>query len=572
LLVAVTVWCIAAIMAYQNGAQLVALGAKLFVPGSQWWLLVAWLLLKVVHEFGHAIANNKVGAKSNGAGIGFMFFAPSPYVDVTGLWSVPNRWSRVLVSAAGMLFEITLAAVAVIFACVVENASLKYLCFSIASLGTFTTIAFNGNPLMRYDGYYILVDVLDRPNLWQDASQSVKAYFSTWIFKGRGEQFWSIPLLVYGVSCWISRVLLMSAMGWGMWLTWDGAGLLVVAFFAGLWLIVPQIKRLKTGTKSAGMPLIHSLLAPICPIKALRCVGCIGLFSLCGLLPSPLQIYWPTIVEYVDPSDVRTNVAGFVLEVLVHDGQGVREGDEIVRLSNPDLELECQNAQSQLQASREKCIAMRAQHKHSELQAEEAVQDALIIKAECLTAKVNALHVKAPRDGVLIARMSRNLPGSFVPEGQPIGMVVNTSKIEVNASIPQYAWETVAHNVDAPVSIHMLNGEKWSGKIRKTLPRTTDILDSPSLGGLYGGPIAVVQSKDPNGESQLKSYAPRLQTRIDLNESIPNRKWITFETSNRRPPPGALCSVKLQLENENIWQTAYRWTKASFQKHFQEKI
>lgn len=570
LVAAAAVWFIAGIVAYQNSDQLVVLGAKLFVPGSQWWLLVAWLLLKAVHEAGHAIANTKVGAKSNGAGIGVMFFAPSPYVDVTGLWSVPNRWSRILVSAAGMLFEITLAAAATICACTIENSSIKYLCFSIATLGTFTTVAFNGNPLMRYDGYYILVDLIHRPNLWQDASQSMKAYFSAWIMKGNATHFWSIPLLIYGVCCWISRLLMVSAMGWGIWQTWDGAGLVVIGFFACLWLIVPQINRLKTVGNTVAKPSWRGLLAPLCPKKAVRCCGIACVVSLCGFLPSPLQIYWPAIVEYVDPSDVRTNVVGFVDEVFVHDGQGVQEGDEILRLSNPALELECQSALSQLKASQGKCVALRAQHKNSELQAEEALLESLHVKAESLTTKVKALHVKATRDGVLIARMSRNLPGTFIPEGQSIGMVVNPSKIEVHASIPQYAWETVAHHVDAPVAIYMLNGDNWAGKILNTLPRTSDVLDSPSLGGLYGGPIAVVQSKSETGETQLKSYSPRLQTRIELSESLPTRKWISNDVFHRRPPPGEHCSVKLQLENENIWQTAYRWTTAGFQSHFHE--
>lgn len=570
LMVAASVWLVACIVAYQNRDQLIALGAKLFVPGGQWWLLVAWLLLKAVHEAGHAIANTKVGARSNGAGIGFMFFAPSPYVDVTGLWGVHNRWSRILVSAAGMLFEITLAAAAILCACNIENSSMKYLCFSIATLGTFTTIAFNGNPLMRYDGYYILVDLIDRPNLWQDASQSMKAYFSTWIFKGQEVPFWSIPLLVYGLCCWISRLLLLSAMGWGMWMTWDGAGLLVIFFFACLWLIVPQVNRIKNGGQNAGRPSWRSLLAPICPKKAMRCFGFACVFSLCGFLPSPLQIYWPAIVEYVDPSDVRTQVAGFVAEVFVHDGQGVQEGDEILRLGNPDLELECQNAISQWKASQGKCVALRAQHKNSELQAEEALQESLKVKVDSLTAKVDALRVKATRDGILIARMSRNLPGSFLPEGQSIGMVVDPSKIEVHASIPQYAWDRVAHNVDAPVSVNMLNGDRWAGKISKTLPRTSDVLDSPSLGGIYGGPIGVIQSKAAKGESQLKSYAPRLQTRIELNEALSNHTWLSGKGSHRRPPPGAHCSVKLQLENESVWQTAYRWTLAGCEKHFHE--
>ncbi len=566
---AIIVWIVALVMSFQNSEMLVDLGRKLFVPGSQWWLLVAWLVLKVVHEAGHAIANNKVGARSNGAGIGFMFFAPSPFVDVTSLWSVPKRRSRVLVSAAGMLFEITLSAVAVICACTIENPSVQFLCFSIATLGTFTTLAFNGNPLMRYDGYYIVIDLIDRPNLWQDASQGMKAYFSTWLFKDNTSQSLSPSLLVYGVCCWISRMLLLVTMGWGMWMTWDGVGLAVVGFFATLWFVLPKVKKLST-SKIAPWASIRTLCSAICPQKAIRLAAVLIVLGLGCFLPSPLQIYWPAIIEYVEPSDLRTIAPGFVVEVLVHDGQGVQAGDEILRLSNPDLELECQTAKSLLQASDEKCVTLRAQHKHSELQAEEALRESLLVKANSLIAKVNSLRLRAPRDGVLIARMSRNLTGSFIPEGQSIGMIVTPSKIEVNASIPQYAWETVAHHVEAPVSITMHNGDRWTGKILKTLPRSSETLDSPTLGGLYGGPIAVTQSKDANGESQLKTVTPRLHTRIELKEPVRGQKLISVSNDPMLPPPGAMCSVKLELENEVVWQTGFRWIKAGLQTQFGE--
>lgn len=569
LALAAITWFIAIVLAYQNSDEMMALGRKLFVPGSQWWLLVAWLILKAVHEAGHAIANTSVGSRSNGAGIGFMFFAPSPFVDVTGLWSIPKRWSRVLVGAAGMLFEITLAALAVICVCTIDNSTIKFLCFTIASLGTFTTLAFNGNPLMRYDGYYILIDLIDRPNLFQDASQSMKAYFLSLIQKSQNANCTSISLVIYGVSCWISRMLLLITMGWGMWMTWDGIGLVVVAFFLCLWFVVPQIKRMLLVTKTVP-PSLRTLFSSICPRKAIRCFGILGMLSLCSFLPSPLQIYWPAIVEYVEPSDVRTVAPGFVVQVSVHDGQGVQAGDEILTLSNPDLELECKAAQALLRSSEEKCVALRAQHKHTELQTEEALRESLLIKANSLIAKVASLHVKAPRDGALIARMSRNLAGSFIAEGQSIGMVVNPSKIEVNASIPQYAWETVAHNVDAPVSITMANGDHWSGKVLKTLPRTSNTLDSPSLGGIYGGPITVVQSIAPSGEPQLKSDTPRLHTRIELTAPTRKTSLISFTKLNVPPPPGAHCCVKLEMESEAVWQTGYRWIKAGFQMQFKK--
>jgi len=568
MVIAAILWLVAGLMAFQNREELALLGRKLFVPGSQWWLLIAWFVLKAVHEAGHAIANTSVGAKSNGAGIGMMFFAPSPFVDVTSLWTVPNRWSRMLVSAAGMLFEITLAALAVICACTIESSSIKFLCFTIASLGTFTTIAFNGNPLMRYDGYYILVDWIDRPNLWQDASHSMKAYFSTWFSKVHSSHSWSTTLLIYGICCWVSRILMLITMGWGIWLTWDGVGLAVVAFFAVLWFLVPQISRFKVASDSLRSLSLRDLLTWVSPFKAARCLGVVSMVTLSAFLPSPIQIYWPAIVEYVDPSEVRTSVAGFVAEVLVHDGQGVQAGDEILRLKNPDLELECLAAQSQLKASEEKCVVLRAQRKHSELQAEEALKESFSVTANILLAKVSALHLKSPRDGVLIARMSRNLLGSFVPEGQSIGMVVDPTEIEINASIPQYAWETVAHQVDSPVSIAMSNGDHWTGKIRKTLPRTSDVLESPSLAGLYGGPITVVQSTSPNGEPQLKTESPRLQTRIELNKSAPKSSLLSMAKFHAPPPPGAHCSIKLEMHTEAIWETGYRWIKAGLQTQF----
>lgn len=214
-------------------------------------------------------------------------------------------------------------------------------------------------------------------------------------------------------------------------------------------------------------------------------------------------------------------------------------------------------------------MALRAQHKHSELQAEEALRESLVVKANSLMSKVNSLRLRAPSDGVLISRMTQNLAGSFISEGQSIGMVVDPSKIEINASIPQYAWEAVAHNVDAPVSVSMYNGERWKGMILKTLPRTSDTLASPSLAGIYGGPITVVRNNAPNGESVLKTDKPRLHTRIELTEPAPSSNRFFIASHNVPPPPGALCSVKLEFQNEAVWQTGFRWIQAGFQTQFQ---
>jgi len=558
LLIAVATWGIAIMMVVQNNQDLMSVGQKLFVPGSQWWWLLAWTLLKAVHEAGHAIACTRAGAKSNGLGIGFIFFAPMPYVDVTNLWQVENKWKRAMVSAAGMLFELTFAALAVILACCTDNTGIRYLCFSIATLGTFTTLAFNGNPLMRYDGYYIFVDLVGRPNLWQDATKAMKLFFASWIYKDTGNRYWSVLMLAYGFASWVSRMLLLITMAWGMWMTWDGLGLVVVSFFVCLWFILPPIMRIRAASKQAKPWSWKNTFTSLCPYKLARGSAIVGVLGICTLLPSPVQISWPAIVDYVEPSDVRIIAPGFVSEVLVLDGQGVRKGDEVLRLTNPALEQEYLTAQSVLNASEEKCSTLRAQRKHSELQAEESICESLLIKSNILKAQVESLVIRAPRSGVLLARMSHNLPGSFIPEGQPIGIIVDPAQVEVKASVPQDAWELVAHSIRSPVAIHMFHGQRLSGKVIETLPRTSDTLDSPCLGGLYGGPITVVLSKDAKGEEQLKTDTPRLQTRIELDRS----------SITAMPPPGSLCSVKLSSQSEAIWQTGYRWIKAAMHVQF----
>lgn len=560
LLLAACLWAVAVSMMLQNNEAIWNLGQKLFVPGSQWWWLTAWLILKAIHEAGHAIACARTGAPTKGAGLGFIFFTPMPYVDVSNLWQVENKWSRALVSAAGMLFEITFAAIAMIIACSVENSTIRFLCFAIATLGTFTTLAFNGNPLMRFDGYYILVDMIGRPNLWQDASKALKAHFGTWIFKNQNKTSCSFLILAYGFASLCSRILVLLTMGWGIWMTWNGIGLLIIAFFVCLWFVIPWARRTQMSSR---MPFAKgpTLLQAVCPKKVVRNLGLVTLLALCSFLPSPFQIYWPAVVDYTDPRDVRTIAPGFVESVLVHDGQGVNEGDEIIILRNPTLELEFEAAKSLVKSSEEKCNALRAQKKHSELQAEETNHASLTIKYQLLETKMNSLVLRAPRNGVLLARNSHNLPGSYLTEGHAIGVIVDPSQLEVKASVPQYAWSIVTNHVNSAVTVFLLHNQVLKGTIAETLPRTSEVLDSPCLGGIHGGPIPVVVRKDAKGEDQIIAQTPRLQTRVMLNR----------DSAYVAPPPGSLCCIKLTNYNEAIWQTGYRWIQSAIHVQFNKQ-
>ncbi len=563
---AIAIWCIAAIMLAHHGNEFADIGRKLFVPGHQWWFLVAWFLLKGVHETGHAVACARIGCKPSGAGIGFMFFAPSPYVDVTQVWSVGNRWHRILVSSAGMLFEITFSAMALILASMTQNASIQYLCVSIAGLGTLTTLAFNGNPLMRFDGYYIVIDAINRPNLWQDGSKSVSNFVQRGLLTSVVDAPVSLPLLLYGLACLGSRTLMMLTMAWGVWVAWDGIGLLIIGFFLGLWFVVPAIVRhyrnQENQTRLATKP--SHWTKSLSPRKLARCSGLllVGLFI--GFLPSPVQVYWPGFVDYTQPSEVRAGAPGFVVDVLVHDCQGVNAGDEILRMHNPDLELELCKCERDLAISGEKCDALRAQRKLAELQAEESMLESLRVKVESLRSKVAGLSIRASRSGVLLARKSQSLRGSFLTEGQAIGLIADPSDIEVRASLPQGAWEQIAHRSGANVELCFQNGDRFGGEILQTLPRTEESIETPALAGKYGGPLTVVTEKKPNGEEWMKTHEPRLSTRIRFK--APRPKWIAFRRNDSLPIPGSLCTVQLEDYQETIWSSIIRFVNAALDR------
>ena len=152
--------------------------SQLVFARNNWLLMgVAWLVLKVAHELAHALACKRQGGEVREAGLVFVLFAPAAYVNVTSAWRFPCKWQRVHVAAAGMYVELVLAALAVMAWNHVDSIVLRHLLFNIILMASFTTLVFNANPLMRFDGYYILSDLLEIPN---SAPGTVRDLSSGW--------------------------------------------------------------------------------------------------------------------------------------------------------------------------------------------------------------------------------------------------------------------------------------------------------------------------------------------------------------------------------------------------------
>ena len=143
----------------------------IFTPARWLWLVACWLLLKVVHESAHAIVCRKYGGPVHEAGAIFVLFAPLAYVDLTSSWRFRSKWKRIHTAAAGMYVELWIAAIAAIAWVATDPGQVNDLCFNLVLMASLTTIVFNANPLMRFDGYYMLSDLLEIPNLYSEGQQ-----------------------------------------------------------------------------------------------------------------------------------------------------------------------------------------------------------------------------------------------------------------------------------------------------------------------------------------------------------------------------------------------------------------
>src|SRR5206468_11742270 len=128
-------------------------------------------ITKVIHEFGHGLSCKHFGGECHEMGVMLLVMTPCLYCNVSDSWMLPNKWHRAAIGAAGMYIELVMASIATFLWWFSEPGLLNNVCLAVMFVCSVTTLVFNANPLMRYDGYYILADLLEIPNLRQKAGQ-----------------------------------------------------------------------------------------------------------------------------------------------------------------------------------------------------------------------------------------------------------------------------------------------------------------------------------------------------------------------------------------------------------------
>jgi putative peptide zinc metalloprotease protein len=469
-------------------------------------LLVAlcYPLVKAAHELGHATATRHWGGSVNDVGFMLLVLVPLPYVDASSSHAFADKHRRVIVAAAGIMVELAIAALGFYGWLLLPDGIGRDLCFNLILIGGLSTLVFNGNPLLRFDGYYILAEWLEMPNLGQRSSQYLSYLLKRFGLgitaaqspqTAQGEAGW---LLCYGVLAGLYRLFISAVIA-----LWVAGKFFVLGVLLAVWLLLGQLlwPLLK------GITNLHDYATNY--QRDLRFYSLMGgtLFVF-WLLVFVMPVTQSTVVEGIvnlsPNAQLRSDSEGFVEQVLVENGLPVDIGQPLLQLSNAELQAE----QAYLEA-RDLELSAR-QHAvllsdRTELDILRADQRAVQSELADIRHQLQSLLVLSPAAGQLAVEQLSKLQGRLIKKGDVLGYVVDSATVEARVAIPQSRADLVRFNSQY-IEVRLYNepSKILSAQLLREVPSATRQLPSALLGSRSGGGIAV-DAQDERGLTAMDS-------------------------------------------------------------------
>ncbi|MEM8757392.1 MAG: PqqD family peptide modification chaperone [Planctomycetota bacterium] len=504
-------------------------------PSNWLWIGVVFVVAKLLHELGHGVVCKRFGGQVPEFGVLLLVLVPSPYVDASACWGFASRWQRVAVGAAGMVFELGLAAVA---AFVWLNGSPGELTTQLAYNAMLTagvsTVLFNANPLMRFDGYYILSDLLEIPNMMQRSFKMLQFQMQRFVYRletaeaPTTDPTEGLTLTIYGLAAIVYRVFLFITITLFVMGKMFAIGLVLAVWTAAVWFIMPVGKFVKW---LSGSPKLAHDRARTIAVS----LGMIALAAaLIGLVPAPDVRRGVGVVESRQRTGVFVGAEGFLREVLVRPGERVEAGQAVAVIDNDEL-------QQRLRLS----LATLAEFESLERQMTAENPSAVNVARDRVTAQrravafireqVGRLTVTAPHAGVFVGGDLSSRIGSSVTEGTPVGEVIQLDDVRVTAAMDQLesAWlfdSTEAYGVRLkPVSRPALEFRAASAE---AVDAGQLLLPHAGLGFAGGGTIATDPERGQGRVAQTPQFIVYIEPEADA-------RWT--------PTPGERVHLRFDL-------------------------
>ena len=488
------------------------------VLGSQNLLLLflVYPAIKLMHELGHGYAVKSGDGEVHEMGVMLLVLAPIPYVDASASGAFRSKWRRAFVGAAGMLVELFIAALALIVWVLVEPGLVRSIAYNVIFVAGMSTLIFNGNPLLRYDAYYILADLIEIPNLAQRSNQAWQWLAKQHLFGAKeldrpqasaGEWRW---FMFYGPAAFVYRTVVMIA---------------ISLFIAGEFFFVGALLAIWGATTMFVLPIAKGLKYVLWNVEIQRqrqrallvTFGGLALFMLLVLIvPMPLRSHAEGIVWVPQDAEVRAGGDGFVQRLMVAPNTIVAAGDLLLVMRDPELEADAVQRGERIRRLE---VQYASQMFDQRLQAAVVAQDLARERVGLARTeeRLGELLLSAKTAGRLRLARAEDLPERYVKNGELLGYILSAPPRVVRAVVSQDDIALVRdHLAGVEVKIADRLDESYSARVLREVPGGQDQLPARAL-SIEGGGTHGTDPRDPQG---LRSLERLFQLDLELPDSV----------------------------------------------------
>ena len=493
-------------------------------------IALTYPLVKALHELGHGYAVKRWGGEVHEMGVMLLVLMPVPYVDASSSLSLESKWQRACVGAAGIMVELALAAVAMIVWVNVEEGWISAVMFNVMLIGGVSTLLFNGNPLLRFDGYYVLCDVVEIPNLATRANKYMQYLARRYLLgienerrpsDSAGERIWFV---CYAIAAFVYRIFIMITIALFVASRFFFLGVALALWSVAYTVLLPLLKGVHFLLTSTRLRRRRG--------RAMSSVGGAAaiLAALFFLLPLPYATIAEGIVWTPDNARVRTTADGELVGLMARPDDTVRAGSPLVQMSNKEL------------SSRLKMLEAQRQELEAQLEAN-LVKDRIQVQMvrarlghigsaiDVARGDVEGLVVRAAADGRFVFPNADDLEGRYFAKGQQLGLVLAPASNTVRVVLPQDDVDLV-RNRTKRIHVRFASdlARSYEGNLAGSSPAAISQLPSAALGTLGGGRILT----SPSDNSGLTPLETTFEFDVRLNNPAVNappglRAYVRFD-------------------------------------------
>lgn len=540
---------------------------------NAFWLAAAVGLSKVLHEFGHALTCKRMGGQCHELGLMLLVFTPCLYCNVSDAWMLPSKWQRIAISAAGIIVELVIASLCAFVWWFSEPGLVNALAFNLMMVCGVGTLLFNGNPLLRYDGYYVLSDLIEVPNLHEQAGSALRRIWTHGVLGMEAPNERLLPdrspaaLALFAVASFAYRVFIAGALLLFVRELLKPYRLALLSELLAVALVVGLV----------GQPAWRAYQFLSDPLRrrqmnwfraGVRLAALAAVVAACVFIPLPCSTSAPVLLEPLGARRVYVTEPGTLVESLKL-GDEVKEGQALARLENHDVTMEVEKLRSERDQQRLHVAHLTAQQIQDE-KASAQLPTAMELLADLNTRyeqrlrEQTRLTLKAPIAGTVLPPPAHNEPppagklptwtgtplevrnhGAYLATGTLLCLVGNPERFEAVAVIDQRDVGRIRPGQQVDLLLDESRDQVLHGKVIEIAQRDVAI-----------APREIVARGDLPTKTDKTGEARPLSTSYQAR--------IEFDSQERRLLTGSSGRARFHVEPESIAQRVGRFFASTF--------